>query len=117
MRAAIALIPVLLLSVAPAGAEPLSWTSICPDTSVDYCEHVGKTAHNAQGPAILRNVELGKIVGVAWRPKGSVIGKTEPLPSAGIPGSIRTAPENSHYYIIGDGGGTFLRRCREIAPR
>lgn len=94
------------------------WTTICPDKDVTYCSSVGKTAHNSTGNQFMRNIKLGKITGVSWRPKGSVIGFSEAIPSAKIPASVRKSPRNAHYYIIDDGGGNpFLRQCREIDTR
>jgi len=70
------------------------------------------------GASFLKNVVLGKIIGVAWRPKGSVIGVSIAIPEAGIPEEIRTSPRDAYYYIIDDGGGKpFLRQCREINIR
>ena len=53
----------------------------------------------------MRNVKLGKIVGVAWRPKGSMVGRD------------RTSPRDAYYYIIDDGAGpakAFIRQALEI---
>ncbi len=108
---------VILLSSPPlsVAAQP-DWQNICPDISVSYCMGVGKNAHNNfANPPALRGIKLGKIVGVAWRPKGSVIGVSSAIPSAGIPESVRTSPRDAYYYIIDDGSGKlFLRQSREI---
>jgi hypothetical protein len=106
----------LLIISFPVFAVASEWQSICPDPEVMYCKDVGKYAHNnATNPPILRGIKLGKIVGVSWRPKGSVIGVSEAIPAAGIPESVRTSPRDAYYYIIDDGGGKpFLRQCREI---
>ena len=78
---------VILLAHTVSAAQQ-NWQSICPRDDVPYCKDVGKTAHNnSTNPPLLRGVKLGKIVGVSWRPKGSVIGVSEAIPSAGIPGS------------------------------
>jgi hypothetical protein len=68
----------------------------------------------------MRSIRLGVILGVAWRPKGSVIGIAPAVPEAGIPEAIRLSPRNAYYYIIDDGAGpekAFLRQCREIRVR
>lgn len=85
------------------------WHNVCPNsTCAIYCEKVGKDAYNAYSEP--KNVKLGKIEGVAWRPKGSIIS---------VPGgTCRTSPRNAYYYIIDDGWGTpFLRQCREIRAK
>jgi len=105
----------LLLTSAVFAAQP-NWQNICPKDNVSYCKNIGKNAHNnSTNPPVLRSIKLGKIIGVSWRPKGSVIGISEAIPSAGIPESVRKSPRNAYYYIIDDGSGKpFLRQCREI---
>ena len=115
MKRILTLIWLLSLPVYSMSAQP-DWKNICPDHSVSYCKGVGKNAHNnSTNPPALRGIKLGKIVGVAWRSKGSVIGISPAIASAGIPESVRTSPRDAYYYIIDDGGGKpFLRQCREI---
>ena len=90
----------------PTGATRASlWTNLCPDDSVSYCRDVGKSAYNATGTQVMRNVKLGKIIGVTWRPKDSLIGRG------------RVSPRYAYYYIIDDGAGpakAFIRQAREI---
>lgn len=107
---AIVLVPLLVFAAQP------QWKNICPDPGVSYCEEVGKNAHNNfTNPPLLRGIKLGKIIGVAWRPKGSLIGVSPAIPAAGIPEEVRTSPRDAYYYIIDDGSGKpFLRQCREI---
>ena len=106
---------VLLPFTALCVGQP-KWTNICPDPGVPYCKDVGKDAYNnTTNPPLLRGIKVGKIVGVSWRPKGSVIGISEAIQKAGIPEEIRTSPRDAYYYIIDDGSGKpFLRQCREI---
>lgn len=78
------------------------WVNVCPDPDSSYCEDVGKMAYDGHN-----KVKLGKIVGVAFRPKGSGIG------------GIRMSPRNAFYYIIDDemtgfGLEPFIRQCIEI---
>lgn len=86
------------------------WQNVCPSPDVIYCEDIGKIAYEAFGP--LAGTKLGRIIGVAWRPKGALIS---------LPGSlIRVSPRNAYYYIIDDGtkgAPPFLRQCREISVR
>ena len=105
----------LLWPLASMATQP-NWTNICPNSDISYCEGVGKNAYNnSTNPPILRGIKLGKITGVTWRPKGSVIGISIAIPSAGIPESVRTSPRDAYYYIIDDGlGKPFVRECREI---
>ena len=108
----------ILVPLISFAAQP-QWSNICPDSAVSYCDNIGKNAYNnSTNPPALRGIKLGKSIGVSWRPKGSLIGISEAIPSAGIPGSIRTSPRNAYYYIIDDGSGNpFLRQCREISPQ
>ena len=105
----------LVLGLPAVFAQP-QWTNICPDPQVQHCKNVGRIAQNNDtNPPALRGIKLGKIIGVAWRPKGSLIGYSEAIPDAGIPASTRTSPRDAYYYIIDDGWGEpFLRQCREI---
>jgi hypothetical protein len=94
------------------------WTNVCGTDTSHYCQDVGKSAFNATGNKFMRNIKLGEIIGVAWRPKGSVIGVSAAVPSAGIPASVRTSPRNAYYFIIDDGSNNpFIRQCREISPK
>ena len=110
MRLRITLLAVGLVATAPP-VSAQSWTDICASQEVSYCDDVGKDAHNnSSNPPALRGIRLGKIVGVAWRPEGSIISP----PGA----TVRTSPRDAYYYIIDDGGGAaFLRQAREIDPR
>jgi hypothetical protein len=81
-----------------------AFTNMCPSNGVNYCDNVGKTAMNGPGsPPALKGIELGDIVGVAWKMKGALIGSDG-----------RTSPRNAYYYIINSYGSEFLRQCREI---
>ena len=109
------LLTALSLSFASNATSP-NWTNICPKPDVSYCKGVNKNAHNnSTNPPLMRGIKLGKITGVTWRPKGSVIGISAAIPAAGIPESIRKSPRDAYYYIINDGSGKpFVRQCREI---
>ena len=115
MKKIVLVLMTIIMPYIVLAAQP-DWKNICPDPSVFYCKGVGKNAHNnsTNHPA-LRGIKLGKIIGVSWRPKGSVIGVSPAIPSAGIPESVRTSPRDAYYYIIDDSSGKpFLRQCREI---
>ncbi len=113
---------VIILSI-PNYVKAEEWQNICPDPNVIYCDNVGKDAYNNNiNPPFLRGIKLGKIIGVTWRPKGSVVGISEAMPEAGIPKEVRKSPRDAYYYIIDDGmvdakgkkKPPFLRQCREI---
>ena len=95
------------------------WHNICPaDPSNLYCKDVGKNAYNNHtNPPLLRGIEVGKIIGVAWRPKGSVILIEPAIPKAGLSQRIWLSPRDAFYYIINGRGKPFLRQCREIDAR
>lgn len=105
----------------------MDWENVCKgldSLKVSYCNNVGKDAYNATGPAVLRDVKLGKIIGVCWRPKGSIIGYSPAIPEADIPAEIRRSPRDAYYYIIDDGTvdadgkmKPFIRQCREIQAK
>ena len=115
MKRLITLMALLLLPLMFVAAEA-KWNKSWPDTRVSYRKAIGKKAYNnSTNPPVLRGIKLGKIVGVSWRPKGSMIGVSEAIPAAGIPESIRKSPRDAYYYIIDDGSEKpFLRQCREI---
>ena len=105
-------IPTIAYAACPTGIT--GWGNICPhDAAKSYCDNVGKIAHNRFGPPLMRTVQVGKIIGVWWRPKGSLIS---------APGSQydRTSPRDAFYYVIDDGAGpecAFLRQAREISAK
>lgn len=109
---------ILLLPLVSMATQP-SWTDVCPKPDVSYCKSVGKNAHNnSTNPPLMRGIKLGKIIGVTWRPKGSIIGISAAIPSANIPESIRKSPRDAYYYIINDASNKpFVRQCREIDAR
>jgi hypothetical protein len=112
------LFPLLIVLLASLLFAQSEWTNICPDPSNYYCKNVGKTAYDAEWPKRFGDVRLGKIIGVAWRPKGTVIGISKAIPKARIPQEIRLSPRDAYYYIIDDGWGEpFLRQCREVNAR
>jgi hypothetical protein len=78
--------------------------NLCPDAGIYYCRNVGRSAYPGYGsPAGLKGVRLGKIIGVAWKKKGSRIGQG------------RTSPRNAYYYIIDSGAeDPFLKQCRDV---
>ena len=95
-------------------AGPNKWTNMCSESDVLSCNDIGKSAYNKTGG--IQDINLGKIVGVAWKEKGSVIGYSKAIPKLGIPEEARLSPRNAYYFIIDDGtgAGPFLRQCVEI---
>jgi len=90
--------------------QTFAWENTCPnEICEEYCNEIGKNAYNAYGTSVMKNVKLGKIIGVCWRPKGSLISKDG-----------RVSPRNAFYYIIDDGccpEKAFLRQCRKIKAK
>ena len=111
LRIILFLLTIIVLQASLAtvyAADTSPWETVCPDGSVTYCKNVGKNAHNRSGPPKLKEQKLGKIIGVTWRAKGSLITTTCPT---------TTSPRDAYYYIITDGiAGTIpvLRQCEEI---
>ena len=87
------------------------FADVCPkDASwVHYCGDVGRHAFIFVHQP--RDVDLGWIVGVAWRPEGSVVSRPEQ--------PVRLFPGSAFYYIIAQppDGYIFVRQAREITPR
>lgn len=93
------------------------WENLCPNPDIFYCKNVDKTAYHGQSsPPHLKGRKLGKIIGVAWMPKGTIIGYEKQIPEAGIPRKALLSPRSAFYYIIFDEGWNreFLRPCLEI---
>ena len=112
----VVLMTIILLTSSTGYAKEIKWSNICPDPGVIYCKNVGKDAYNANYEP--KDIILGKITGVAWRPKGSIIGISEAIPKARILEEIRTSPRDAYYYIIDDGfGKPFVRQCRDISAK
>nr|VFK63383.1 MAG: hypothetical protein BECKUNK1418G_GA0071005_10334 [Candidatus Kentron sp. UNK]VFK71663.1 MAG: hypothetical protein BECKUNK1418H_GA0071006_107619 [Candidatus Kentron sp. UNK] len=124
-KVAKAIIILVAVSHAPrvlAGRPPESldkWENLCLAKKIEYCQNVGKTAHNNKNnPKLLVGIKLGKITGLIWRERKSIIGYSPAIPRANIPEKIRYAPENAYYYIIDDDWpGDFIRRVDEVDPQ
>jgi len=100
-------------------AGKLKFEDICSSRNVEYCRNVGKNAYNnSKNPKLLRNIKLGKIVGVTWKKRGSVILIEDAIPKYNIAEERYFAPKDAYYYIIDYGGGEyFLREVDEIYAR
>lgn len=106
-----------LLSPLSFATDEKDWENLCPNPDIFYCKNVEKTAyHGSDSPPHLRGRQLGKIIGVAWIPKGTIIGYEKPITEAGIPRKALLSPRSAFYYIIVDDvwKKEFLRPCLEI---
>ena len=76
--------------------EVLKFESVCvPNNSKfneELCSHVGKRAYSLSRMSSLNERDFGKIVGVAWRTKGTQISASGQ--------KKRVSPKNGYYYII-----------------
>jgi len=108
---------VLGLQPFPAVAGSEKWTNICSKSDVFYCDDIGKKAFNKMGGP--EDIKLGKIIGVTWKKKGSVIGYSAAIPNRGISEEPRLSPRDAYYFIIDDdtGANPFLRQCIEIQAK
>jgi hypothetical protein len=112
----------LLFTIFPSlaiAAQP-ELKNVCPNEKIPYCKEIGKDAHHNESvtPPILQGVKIGKITGVIWRPKGSILEILEAVPSKGIPELVTTSPQDAYYYLIDDGSSKpLLRKCTEIIAR
>lgn len=109
-----------LLAVAGVGyymmnREVLKFETVCVANNTKFneelCGHVGKRAYSLSRMSSLNDRDFGKIVGVAWRTKGTQIS------AAGQ--KKRVSPKNGYYYIIQQDGSdySFLRLVEETEPR
>jgi len=95
-------------------AENIPFETVCEkghDKYTDYCDNVGKRARSIKRMLVLNDTDYGKIIGVAWRQRGSTISS---------PGQDKRYSEsNSYYYIISSDkkGYYFLRIVSEIDPK
>lgn len=75
------------------------WSDACSSTKLSYCQYKGYLAYlpeeNFEKTSSPQKV--GEILGVSWRPKGTLISKKG-----------KTAPKNDYYYIISDSEKLFL---------
>ena len=127
MNKKLQLVPIILILSGYLAAQPKmvsvksefnsSWSNVCPNPDIFYCNDINKNAYNSSRyfPVSATEFKLGKIIGVTWRPKGSLIGYSPAIPKANIPEEYRLSPRDAYYYIIDDGfGKPFVRQGREI---
>lgn len=96
--------------------ERLEFESVCERNHSRYtkhCEDVGKNAYSQKSVVTLNEKNYGKILGVAWRKKDSVISPRNQKKK-------RRSEKNAYYYIIGDPkipSSQFLRAVSETDAR
>ena len=96
--------------------DQYQFESICGrdhDRYTRLCDNVGKFAHSKASLANLNDKNYGKIIGVAWRKKGSIISSRRQTKK-------RRSEKNAYYYIIGnpkDASSQFLRAATETDPK
>lgn len=95
--------------------KTIAFESVCDSTNTkyheEYCKNVGKSAYTLASMASINEKNFGKIIGVAWRSKGSTVS---------APGQQkRTSTRNAYYYIVQQEGGdyAFLRLVSETEAR
>jgi hypothetical protein len=97
-------------------AQTMDFESVCDKENkkyTDLCDNIGKRAVSQQSVININDKDYGKILGVAWRTKGSTIS------SAGQKNK-RYSEKNAYYYIIGSdkkGEPQFLRAVGETDTR
>ncbi len=72
------------------------WTSLCSAMDLSYCRHVGFQAR-VLSPGGSRAEEGGEVLGVVFRPRGTVVDARG-----------NTAPEDAYYYILFTSEGSRL---------
>lgn len=115
--AAIVIIPLLgVLGYFMLNMDQQTFQSVCQKDNkryTDLCTNVGKFAYSKQSVININEKNYGKILGVAWRKKGSII--SSPNQTA-----KRYSENNAYYYIVGDSknaASQFLRAVNETDPR
>jgi hypothetical protein len=97
-------------------ATTMDFESVCDKTNnkyTDLCDNVGKRAISQYSIINITDKDYGKIIGVAWRTKGSVISSPNQKKK-------RISEKNAYYYIIGSdkkGEPQFLRAVSETDTR
>lgn len=83
------------------------WSNVCGRESTDYCEHIGWLAFKAASGEQASSRPLGEVLGVTWRPRGTLISRDE-----------ERASENSYYYILFDWreNRVFLEQVDYVQP-
>ena len=97
-------------------ADQMQFESVCQKGHKKYtkrCLNVGKYAWTQQSVLNINEKNYGKIIGVAWRKKDSII-------SSRNQSKKRRSEKNAYYYIIGDikdSKTQFLMMADQIEPR
>lgn len=97
-------------------ADQMQFESVCKKGHKRYtkfCTNVGKYAWTKKSVLQINENNYGKIIGVAWRKKDSIISSKKQK-------TKRKSEGNSYYYIVGDkkdADSQFLMLTSEIDPR
>ena len=97
-------------------ADQMQFESVCQKGNKRYtklCVNVGKYAWTQKSVLNINEKNYGKIIGVAWRKKDSIISSRNQTKK-------RRSEKNAYYYIIGDSkksGSQFLMMAEQIDPR
>ena len=97
-------------------ADQMQFKSVCDKGHKRYtklCKNVGKYAWTQQSVLNINEKNYGKIIGVAWRKKDSVISSRNQKEK-------RRSEKNAYYYIVGnikDSQSQFLMMAEQIDPR
>ncbi|PIR37502.1 MAG: hypothetical protein COV35_10465 [Alphaproteobacteria bacterium CG11_big_fil_rev_8_21_14_0_20_39_49] len=100
-----------------SNADQMQFESVCKKDNKrytsKYCSNVGKYAWTQQSVLNINEKNYGKIIGVAWRKKDSVISSRNQKEK-------RRSEKNAYYYIVGynkDAGSQFLMLAEQIDAR
>ena len=91
--------------------------NICPKPNVSFCKNIGKLGYEKDS---LFNAEYdyGKIIGVVWRSKGSIIHIYGGSVDLGIEPKIMRANSGKYYYVLEkDKGSIEIRAAKNILLR
>jgi len=97
-------------------ADQMQFESVCNKKHKRFtklCNNIGKYAWTQQSVLQINELNYGKILGVAWRKKGSIISSSKQK-------NKRRSESNSYYYIVGDNKNAdsqFLRIVSQVDPR
>jgi broad specificity polyphosphatase/5'/3'-nucleotidase SurE len=113
---------IMLISVVAGAAyfvlnsDQMQFESVCKKgnkRNTKLCNDVGKNAWTKKSVLQINENNYGKIIGVAWRKKDSIISSRNQK-------TKRKSEGNSYYYIVGDkkdADSQFLMLTSEIDPR
>ena len=90
--------------------------NVCPKPDVSYCRNIGREAYT-NDLLFAGNFSYGKIKGVIWRSKGSIVRVYGGSIDLGIDPEIYRAKSAAYYYIVSKKGSLEIRAAKNMLIR